>query len=118
MAFNKDKYNYVDHILKDSNVREIIALSTYRGKVVKGSAKCNPEDTFNSTTGENLAALRCYEKVAEKKVYNANDKVEKAQAKVTEAQRELEKALKSQEQAKKEYDEASKLLVEFYETLI
>ena len=36
MAFNKDKYNYVDHTAKGSDVREIIALSTYCGSVVIG----------------------------------------------------------------------------------
>ena len=117
MAFNKDKYNYVDHTPKGSDVREIIALSTYCGKVVKGSAKCDPRDTFDSTTGETLAALRCYEKVAERRMRNASDKVKEAQAKIAAAKKELEKAWKYQEHAQKEYDEASKLLVEFYKTL-
>lgn len=117
MAFSKDKYNYVDHTPKGSDVREIIALSTYCGSVVKGSAKCDPRDTFDSNTGENLAALRCYKKVAERRMRNANHRVEEAQTKIAEAQRELEKAWKYQEHAQKEYDEASKLLDEFCKTL-
>ena len=117
MAFNTDKYNYVDHTPQGSDVREIIALSTYCGSVVKGSAKCDPRDTFDSNTGETLAALRCYKKVAEKRMRNANNKVEEAKIKIEEIQRELEKALKYQEHAQKEYDEASKLLDEFCKTL-
>ena len=117
MAFNKDNYRYVDHTPKGSDVREIIALSSYCGKVVKGSAKCDPRDTFDSNIGETLAALRCYEKVAEKRMYNANDKVAEAQAKVAAAQKELEKAWKYQTHAYNEYAEASKMLVDFYETL-
>ena len=117
MAFNKDKYNYVDHTPKGSDVREIIALSTYCGSVVKGSAKCDPRDTFDSNTGENLAALRCYKKVAERRMRNANNRVEEAKVKIAEIQRELEKAWKYQEHAQREYDEASKLLDEFCKTL-
>ena len=117
MAFNKDKYYYVDHTPKDSDVREIIALSTYCGSIVKGSAKCDPRDTFDLNTGENLAALRCYKKVAERRMRNANNRVEEAKIKIAEIQRELEKARKYQEHAQKEYDEASKLLDEFCKTL-
>lgn len=117
MAFNKDKYSYVDHTPKGSGIREIIALSTYCGSVVKGSAKCDPRDTFDSNIGENLAALRCYKKVAEKRVKNANDKVAEAKAKIAAAEKELEKASNYQVHAYNEYDEASKLLDEFYKTL-
>ena len=117
MAFNKDKYRYVDHTPKNSNVREIIALASYCGSVVKGSAKCDPRDLFDSNVGEMLAALRCNSKVAEKRLHNSEDKVIEAQAKVEAAMRELEKATKYHNHAQKEYDEASKLLVDFVETL-
>ena len=117
MAFNKDKYSYVDHTPKGSNVREIIALSNYCGKVVKGLAKCDPRDTFDFATGKMLAALRCYKKVAEKRVKNANDKVAEAKAKIAAAEKELEKASKYQIHAYNEYFEAEKLLDEFYKTL-
>lgn len=65
MIFNKDKFEYVDHILKDPEnpegpgVREIIALAKYNGKTYRGSAKCHPEDTFDPTIGEEIAARRC-----------------------------------------------------------
>jgi hypothetical protein len=115
MTFNKDKYRYVDHTPKNSDVREIIALASYCGSVVKGSAKCDPRDSFNSNVGETLAALRCNFKVAEKRLHNSQDKVIEAQAKVEAAMKELEKATKYHDHAQKEYDEASKLLVD-YET--
>ena len=117
MAFNKDKYRYVDHTPKGSNVREIIALASYCGSVVKGSAKCDPRDSFDPTIGETLAAMRCNAKVAEKRLHNSEDKVNEAQIALAAAQREFNKATKYYEHAQKEYDEASKLLVEFYETL-
>lgn len=65
MIFNKDKFEYIDHILKDPEnpegpgVREIIALAKYNGKTYRGSAKCHPEDTFDPTIGEEIAARRC-----------------------------------------------------------
>ena len=117
MAFNKDKYNYVDHTPKGSDIREIIALSAYCGKIVKGSAKCDPRDAFDSDTGKTLAALRCYEKVAKKRLRNANDKIIEAQAKINEGQKELLKATKYYEYAHKEYDEAGKMLDDFEKTL-
>ena len=117
MAFNKDNYSYVDHTPKNSNIREIIALSTYCGKVVKGSAKCDPRDAFDSNIGETLAALRCYKKVAEKRVKNANDKVAEAKAKIATAEKELEKASNYQTHAYNEYFEAEKILDDFEKTL-
>lgn len=117
MKFNKDNYRYVDHTPKGSDTREVIAITSYLGSVVKGSAKCDPRDTFDSNIGENLAALRCYKKVAEKRVKNANDKVAEAKAKVASAEKELEKASQYQAHAYNEYFEAEKLLDEFYKTL-
>lgn len=65
MLFNKDKFEYVDHYIKDSDnpenlgVREIIAIAHYNGKTYKGHARCHPDDSFDPTIGEEIAARRC-----------------------------------------------------------
>lgn len=42
----------------------VVVTSTYAGKVVRGVAKCSPNDEFRLETGEALAKARCDEKVA------------------------------------------------------
>lgn len=57
---------------------KVIAVSTYAGKPVRGIAKCDPTDTFSIEDGEALAAARCNEKIAEKRVRRAKRKLEDA----------------------------------------
>lgn len=59
MIFDTDKFKYIDHTLKDSGVREIIALAKYNGKTFRGYARCHPEDTFDFEIGKEIAARRC-----------------------------------------------------------
>lgn len=59
---------------------KIIAVSTYAGKAVRGVAKCADSDTFNKEKGKQLAALRCAEKIAHKRIRRAKDKSYKADA--------------------------------------
>ena len=53
---------------------KIICISTYAKKVVKGIAKCSPNDNFDIEIGKKLAQLRCDEKVADKRADRALDK--------------------------------------------
>ena len=117
MKFNKDNYRYIDHTPKNSDTREIIAIASYLGSIVKGYAKCAPRDTFDSASGEMLAALRCNEKVAEKRMSNAVDKVSEAVVNLKKAQDEYNKAMKYLEHARSEYEEAGKMLDDFEKTL-
>lgn len=61
-----DNYKYVVTPTK------VIALSTYAGKVVRGIAKCSPQDKFDEEYGKALAAARCNLKVAEKRFKRAD----------------------------------------------
>ena len=53
---------------------KIICISTYAKKVVKGIAKCSPNDNFDIEIGKKLAQLRCDEKIADKRANRALDK--------------------------------------------
>lgn len=46
---------------------KVIALSHDAGKVVRGVAKCSPNDEFNVEFGKKLAAARCNLKVAQRR---------------------------------------------------
>ena len=56
------------------NNNKIICLSTYAKKVVRGIAKCSPNDNFSVEIGERLAQLRCDFKIAEKRMNRAYQK--------------------------------------------
>ena len=60
-----------------------------------------------------LAALRCNEKIADKRVSNAVDKVNEALVALDKAQAEYDKALRYLSHANSEYNEATKLLIDF-----
>lgn len=50
---------------------KVVVASTYAGKVVRGTAKCNPEDKFDYDFGVELARLRCDRKIAKKRYKRA-----------------------------------------------
>ena len=52
---------------------KVVAVSTYAGKVVRGVAKCDVNDTFSLEKGKELAAARCNEKIAKKRFTRAQN---------------------------------------------
>lgn len=70
---------------------KIVAVSTYAGKTVRGVAKCDPRDNFQTAKGEELAMARCAEKIAAKRVARSKKEFEKAKTMVAIAQKRLEK---------------------------
>ena len=75
MAFPIEKYNFVEHDLADGRKR-VIALSTYCGKTVKGTATCDFDDTYDLEAGKKLAAARCEVKVASKRAKFAQERLD------------------------------------------
>lgn len=57
---------------------KVVAVSTYAGKTVRGVAKCDPKDTFDIEKGRMLAAARCAEKVAKRRLARARNECRKA----------------------------------------
>lgn len=114
MRYPVEKYNIVVHQHKDYKTTEIIAYSTYAGKVVKGNAIVHENDTYDEEAGKKLAIARCAEKIARKRqarsarlLKKAHDQLKMAQkyvddmaqynadacAEVAEAQTDLQKIL-------------------------
>jgi hypothetical protein len=86
MNFDMSKYTFVEHISKTGS-KQITAISSYAGKTVKGVAKCDPSDEYVVGDGMTLAAARCNEKVAKKRVARAKACLEEAEAYLAKAQR-------------------------------
>lgn len=83
MSYDVNKYRYVIHDGVDKNhqpVKEVIAISTYAGRTVRGVAKCDPRDEYSVEAGKALAAARCELKVSEKRAERAKMKYDEAMA--------------------------------------
>lgn len=78
---------------------KVIAVSSFAGQTVRGVAKCNPADEFDSEKGACLAAARCGVKIAEKRVKRAYNKVDEAKAAVDAAIHHLSDMMKYQSDA-------------------
>lgn len=83
-----DKYKFY----KKGNTT--IAVSSYAGKRVKATAKCDPRDSYNEMDGKHLAAARCNWKIACKRSKRAEKKFIEAITKLDEAQKYFEKMLR------------------------
>jgi len=78
-SYPLDKYHYYIH------GNRVIAVSTYAGRTVRGVAVCAAGDNFDLEKGKRLAAARCNQKIAYKRV-------RRAMARVANAEEEREKA--------------------------
>ena len=74
-----------------TNGSRIIAVSTYAGKIVRGIANCHDGDEFSLEKGKQLAALRCAEKIARKRLNRAERKVDEAYCAYMNAEAYLDK---------------------------
>ena len=77
MRYPLEKYRFFTRTKKDG-AKQVIAISTYGGKAVRGVANCDPRDTYNFEDGKKLAAARCNLKIAEKRAARAKRKVKEA----------------------------------------
>ena len=65
------KYKYVINEEK----KTIVALSSFAGQVVRGVARCAPNDSWDVEAGKKLAEARCSAKIAHKRLQRAEDMV-------------------------------------------
>lgn len=100
MRFPLDKYKYFH------NGNQVIAVSTFAGRTVKGVAKCDPHDTFSMEDGKRLAALKCNNKITAKRLKRAAMRYVEAEKAVVAAQVHAERMKKYYHDAKAENKEA------------
>lgn len=86
---------------------QVIAISSYAGQKVRGVAKCHANDieNFDEEYGKKLAALRCAEKIAEKRLNRAARKVIEAQNQFVGARDHLNNMYGYYDNAQTEYAE-------------
>ena len=94
---------------------DVIAVSTYAGKTVKGVAKCDPRDTFDMNTGVKIAEARCEKKVANKRLVRARKKYAEAKQKFKDAEAYLHKMSDYVSDATKAFDKAQDTLYSILE---
>lgn len=68
--FDIDGYGEKYHFYCD-NGGTIVCATTYKKQMIRGVAKCNPDDEFSVDIGKKLAYLRCRHKFAKKKAMRA-----------------------------------------------
>jgi hypothetical protein len=91
MKYPISKYKIVKCTHPETKSPQIVAISTYAGKWVKGRATCHSDDTFNEEKGTELAVARCAHSVAKKRRAYAREKMNKAALHLLEAQKYYEK---------------------------
>lgn len=110
MKYSLDKYKFFIHkgVNKANKpVHEVVAVSTYAGKTVKGVAKVDPQDTFSEKAGKELAAARCNQKIAYKRMKRSEQKLAEAKAQLEQAQRFFDKMTTYNSDAIDELNEAN-----------
>lgn len=117
MKYPLSKYKFVIVNSSENKPCQVIALSTYAGKTVRGTAKTHPSDTFNLLKGKTLAAARCNLKIAEKRVKRAKAKEAIARIQAVEAKRYQERMEKYAYDSEHDLAEAKKELTVLMETL-
>lgn len=83
------RYKFYTHENSDGS-KEVIAVSSYAEKTVKGVAICAPSDTFDVEKGKLLAKLRCDVKVDKKRL----KKAEKEYKFLVKYQKQIEEVLR------------------------
>jgi hypothetical protein len=116
MSFPVEKYKYVMHTTKNGE-KQVIALSTYGGRTVKGIATCDKTDEYNEADGKMLAAARCQQKVAEKRLKRAQRKHKEALAQLADAQDFVAKMARYEQDAANELIDSNEHLNKILNTI-
>jgi hypothetical protein len=72
------EYGRKYHFYRNTENDTIVCTTIYKGKMVRGIAKCSPEDNFDIELGKKLAYLRCKKKFARKKLKHAHNAYKEA----------------------------------------
>lgn len=99
-----EKYHFYQH------GNRIIAVSTYAGRTVRGVAVCSADDQFDVQRGKELAAARCNQKIAQKRVARAYKRLNEAANEVAVAMHHRDKMDTYYEDAIVAFDEASRAI--------
>lgn len=108
--FPINKYKFYVARKVNGDPYKVYAVSTYAGKTVRGSAKCDPRDEFDLEKGKMLAAARCETKVAEKRWARAELRYQKSASAMLDARAEMEQSMDYLINSRADYLKAEKNL--------
>lgn len=97
---------------------KVICISTYAKKVVKGIAKCSPNDEFDIEIGKELAKLRCDVKIADKRANRAAEKYIEAEDNLFEANQYFSDMRSYYFDSERKYSEALDKLNDFEKKML
>ena len=66
------EYGEKYHFYHNAETGTVVCTTLYKGQIIRGVAKCNPDDNFDLAVGKRLAHLRCKQKFIQKKVKRAH----------------------------------------------
>ena len=96
---------------------KVVAVSTYAGRAVRGVAKCDVNDTFSLEDGKKLAAARCNEKIAKKRLARAKNANVDMLMEYGNMMKRLDKARSYRRDSEVALDEAQNLVASILETM-
>ena len=100
-------YHFEHERADGTKCMRVVAISSFAGKPVKAHADCHPNDEFDLKYGKELAAARCGEKIAAKRLKRAYNKVDEAKALVNAALAHLQKMMRYEADAEFHYNVAA-----------
>lgn len=106
-----DRYRFV------VTPNKVIALTSYAGKTVKGIAKCHPNDEFNEEIGKKIAAVRCNQKIAMKKLERSNQNLKRILKEAYNITTEYEMRVQQHNEAWANWEAANKEAEELWNSL-
>ena len=89
-----------------NGTNEVVAVAKFNGKVVRGVAKCGPNDVFDLEKGKALAAARCAAKIARKRMIQAREDADWYASWKKEAEQNYVKAAALEFHATEDYNRA------------
>lgn len=105
------EYGEKYHFYHNTENGTVVCTRLYKGHIIRGAAKCCPEDNFNLETGKKLAYLRCKEKFMYKKVKRAQCACVEASNAMLEAKDNLVMAREFLEDSENQLESAHKELI-------
>lgn len=95
----------------------VVAVRTYKGKNVRGVAKCAPNDEFDIDKGTTLATLRCEQKVAKARLKTQQEAVDFYSKLFDDAKKWLCQAVIREDKARQAFNDVTFELENFVSTL-
>lgn len=111
------EYGNKYHFYHNIETGTVVCTRLYKGRTIRGVAKCDPKDKFNIETGKRLAYMRCKQKFMRKKLKHARDICVEAIKEYVKAQNTYNIALEFVNDVEMQLDALNNEIVGFEQTI-